>query len=315
MRYFVVGGAGFIGSHLVDSLLDDKATEKVTVFDNLSSGRTSFVAAHAGDLRFSVEVGDAGDFDRFAVAMRGHDTVCHFAANPDIAKAVKDPTVDFWQGTLLTQNVLEAMRLNDVKRIFYASGSGVYGENPACCLTEDALLQPISPYGASKLGCEALISAYCHMFGLQGTAFRFANVVGPRQTHGVVYDFIRQLRQHPDHLDVQGDGQQLKSYLAVQDAVTAMRLPDLQDGCFDVFNVSTPDRIDVKTIAAMVLCGLGLHDATVNYSGGDRGWPGDVPKIRLCADKIIARGWRPTMGSQQAIECSITALVREGAVR
>ena len=182
----VVGGAGFIGSHVVTRLLQEPGTALVRVFDNLASGSRDRLADAAADPRLELVVGDVKDLDALTVAAAGVDAAFHFAANPDIAAAVSQPDIDFWDGTYLTQNVLEAIRRNGVPRLIYASGSGVYGDLGDRNVDEDfGPLLPISTYGASKLGCEALISAYCHMFGLGASAFRFANVVGPRQTHGV----------------------------------------------------------------------------------------------------------------------------------
>ena len=204
-RVFISGGAGFIGGHLVDRLLTRAEAETVAVYDNFSSGQRWHLTPHGADRRLRVIEGDIKELSRLTEAMAGCDVVFHLAANPDIAKAISQPDIDFWEGTYLTQNVLEAMRANGVKRIFYTSGSGVYGENPQVRFTEDyGPCFPISTYGASKLACEALICSYCHMFGIKGIAFRFANVVGPRQTHGVGYDFVRRLQQDPTRLRILG---------------------------------------------------------------------------------------------------------------
>ena len=198
---FVSGGAGFIGSHLVRYLLNRKETQRVVIFDNFSSGQTSYLEGLFDNPKLVVTRGDLKDLPSVTAAMEGCDTVFHLAANPDIAKAVRQPDIDFWEGTYLAQNVLEAMRVNGVRQILYTSGSGVYGENAAVAFSESyGPCLPISTYGASKLACEALISAYCHMFDMEGRAFRFANVVGPRQTHGVGYDFVRRLKEDPSRL-------------------------------------------------------------------------------------------------------------------
>lgn len=202
-RYFIAGGAGFIGSHFTDQLLADQGVTAVTLFDNFSSGQDWHIARHRGDRRLRVMRGDVGDLGRLTAAMAGHDVVIHLASNPDIARAATEPEVDFYQGTVLTNNVVEAMRLTGASRILYASGSGVYGDLGLHEVHEDhGPLLPISTYGASKLAGEALIAAYCAMFGLTGCAFRFANVVGPRQTHGVGFDFVRRLLADPTRLTV-----------------------------------------------------------------------------------------------------------------
>ena len=205
MRAFVAGGAGFIGSHTVARLLRDPGTERVTVYDNLSSGKKEFLPRN--EPRLGVIEADLSSLDALCGAMEGHDVVFHYASNPDIARAAREPDIDFWQGTYLTQNVVEAMRRTGVTDIVYSSGSGVYGDTGLRVLGEDhSPLLPISTYGASKLAGEALICSYCHMFGLRAWVFRFANVVGPRQTHGVVFDFIHRLKADPANLAILGDG-------------------------------------------------------------------------------------------------------------
>ena len=221
-KVFVAGGAGFIGSHLVATLLRDQAIRNVVVFDNFTSGRHCYIPSEPGS-RLSVIEGDLKDIEAVKAGMIGCDCVFHLAANPDIAKAVTQPDIDFWEGTYLTQNVLEAMRATGTKSIIYTSGSGVYGENPKVPFREDyGPCIPISTYGASKLACEGLVAAYCHMFGMRGRAFRFANVVGPRQTHGVGYDFVRHLRRDPTRLQILGNGKQSKSYIHIDDVLAAI---------------------------------------------------------------------------------------------
>ena len=217
-RFFIVGGAGFLGGHFCDRLLaPDGGVAGLTVYDNFTSGREWHLAHHAGDARLRIVRGNAEDTAALAAAMAGHDVVIHLASNPDIARAAAEPTVDFWQGTALTQSVLEAMRTTSAKRIFYASGSGVYGDLGTHEAAEDhGPLVPVSTYGASKLAGESLISSYAAMFGLSGCAFRFGNVVGPRQTHGVGFDFARALLraaaagEQPISLRILGDGSQSK---------------------------------------------------------------------------------------------------------
>src|SRR5205807_5245962 len=217
----------------------------VVIFDNFSSGQTSYIPKSATDPRVEVVKGDLKKLAAVASAMAGCDTVFHLAANPDIAKAATQPDIDFWEGTYLTQNVLEAMRVNGARKILYTSGSGVYGENPKVAFAEDyGPCVPISTYGASKLGCEGLIAAYCHMFDLTGRAFRFAIVVVPRQTHGVGYDFVRRLKAASSKLRILGDGTQKKSYIHVEDVLAAIRLVDERaTDSYAMFNVATDDYI------------------------------------------------------------------------
>jgi UDP-glucose 4-epimerase len=316
-RYFVVGGAGFIGSHFVERLLPDPDVEAVTVYDNFSSGRDWHLAAHGHSTRLRVVRGDVTDLDLLTEEMRGHDTVIHLASNPDIARAVTDPAVDFDQGTLLTHHVVEAARAGDVRRLIYASGSGVYGDLGEGMAQEDhGPLEPISTYGASKLAGEALICSYCHLFGLQACALRFANVVGPRQTHGVGFDFVRKLLASPGSLTILGDGSQSKSYIHVQDVVQAALLAT-SDGRhrFRAYNVATGDHITVREIAELALEVLELppEGTAFVFTGGDRGWAGDVPIVRMDTSRIRALGWSPSLSSREALRASMRAMLPDAA--
>ena len=319
MNIFIAGGAGFIGSHIVKKLITNIDILNIIVFDNFSSGTLSHLNDVISDPKLKIIEGDIKDLDFLKTSMSSIDLVIHFAANPDIAKAVTQPDIDFWEGTYLTQNILEAMRANNVTNILYTSGSGVYGEQPNIEFQESyGPCFPISTYGASKLACEALISSYCHMFGIKGRAFRFANVVGPKQTHGVGYDFIRRLKQDPSQLRILGDGTQSKSYIYVDDVIDAMILvyensKNDRTSCFDVFNVATDDYITVTDIAyiATDIAGLSKESVNYQYTGGDRGWKGDVPKVLFDVSKIKKLGWRASKTSFQAIEASITSMYQE----
>jgi UDP-glucose 4-epimerase len=318
MKVFVSGGAGFIGSHLVARLLIDHAASSITVFDNLTSGSRAHLDSFIRDPRLKFVEGDIKNLELVTRAMHGCDTVFHLAANPDIAKAVRQPDIDFWEGTYLTSNILEAMRVNKVASVLYTSGSGVYGEAPGVAFQERyGPCFPISTYGASKLACEALISSYCHMFGMAGRAFRFANVVGPRQTHGVGYDFIRALRADSTRLRILGDGTQRKSYIHVEDVLGAVFavLENLQADPrpFDTYNVATDDYITVTEIAKLTCETMGLRPATVSfeYTGGDRGWKGDVPQVLFNVEKIKALGWHARRTSHEAMRASLQAMLDE----
>ncbi len=319
MNIFIAGGAGFIGSHFAKKLINQSEVSSIIVFDNFSSGTISHLNNTNFNSKLKVIEGDIKDLDLLKLSMNKIDLVVHFAANPDIAKAVTQPDIDFWEGTFLTQNILEAMRVNQVSQILYTSGSGVYGEQPNIAFQESyGPCFPISTYGASKLACEALISSYCHMFGIRGRAFRFANVVGPKQTHGVGYDFIRRLRQDSSQLRILGDGTQSKSYIYVDDVIDAMLLvyensKSESAVCFDVFNVATDDYITVTDIAyiATDIAGLSKDSVNYQYTGGDRGWKGDVPKVLFDVSKIKKLGWRASKTSLQAIEASITSMYQE----
>jgi UDP-glucose 4-epimerase len=315
----IVGGAGFIGSHFTDALLDDQRTERVTLYDNFSSGREWHYANHSEDERLFVVRADANDLDTLCTAMDEHDLVIHLASNPDIAAAMTNPAVDFDEGTLITHHIVEAMRRTGVSRIAYASGSGVYGDLGEVEADEDhGPLVPVSTYGASKLAGEALISAYAHMFDCQGFAFRFGNVVGRRQTHGVGFDFVRRLRDDPSRLTVMGDGTQSKSYILATDVVAAVLTAlDADIGApFSAFNVATGDYVTVREIVQLALDSLGLDDDStlVDYGPEPRGWKGDVPVVRLDTTRIRALGWRPSAGSADALRHSMNAMLDDLAV-
>jgi UDP-glucose 4-epimerase len=315
-RFFIVGGAGFIGSHFTDHLLGlsgADAVAGVTLYDNFSSGRAWHHAHHAADARLRIVRDDVEKLDALRAAMDGHDVVIHLASNPDIARAATEPDIDFWQGTALTHNVVEAMRTTSAKRILYASGSGVYGDLGAVEAGEDqGPLLPVSTYGASKLAGEALISSYAFMFGLSGCAFRFGNVVGPRQTHGVGFDFARRLLADPTALRILGDGSQSKSYIHVTDVVRAVLAAHAGTPApFRAYNVATGDYITVAEIAALAVECVGLRPGAVrfDFTGGDRGWKGDVPIVRLDTRRIQTLGWRCRLSTREALRQSILAMI------
>jgi UDP-glucose 4-epimerase len=316
-RFFIVGGAGFIGSHFTDILLAKGGVEAVTIYDNLSSGREWHFAKHLGNPKFRFVKGDVKDFEALRRAMDGSDAVIHLASNPDIARAATEPDIDFREGTYLTERVVEAMRLSSAKRILYASGSGVYGDLGLTEADEDyGPLVPISTYGASKLAGEVLISSYCHMFDLTACVFRFGNVVGPRQTHGVGFDFVRSLKKNPNQLRILGDGSQSKSYIYVEDVVGAvLTAHEKTVEKFQTYNVATGDYITVKEIARLsVECmGFALGEVKFEFTGGNRGWKGDVAVVRLNTDRIRNLGWRSRRNSREALKESMMALIRDAA--
>ncbi len=309
--YFIAGGAGFIGSHLVRRILSEQSGSTVKVFDNFSSGRMWHLDEVISDKRLTVCNGDIKDLEHLTAEISGSDVVYHFASNPDIALAMTRPDVDFWEGTYLTNNIVEAMRTAGVRNILYASGSGVYGDAGEIVTGEDYTPQlPISTYGASKLACEVLICSYCHMFGFNAGAFRFANVVGPNQTHGVGYDFVKKLREDPGKLSILGDGTQSKSYIYVSDVLDAMRLIELNHlHGHSYFNVGTEDFISVTEIADIVTEELGINGVKYEYTGGKRGWKGDVPVVRLDSGKIRKLGWSNRYNSSEAIRRSVRSII------
>ena len=312
--YFLAGGAGFIGSHFTDRLLASSEVSRVTIFDNFSSGREWHVEEHRADHRLQIIRGDVSDLFALTDAISGHDVVVHLASNPDIARAATEPEIDFYEGTALTNNIVEAMRRSAVSRLVYASGSGVYGDCGITELAEDhGPLAPVSTYGASKLAGEALIASYCAMFGLTACAFRFGNVVGARQTHGVGFDFLRRLHCDPSRLRILGNGKQSKTYLHVSDVIDAVlaAFAEIKTG-FAVFNVGTGDSITVTEIAELAVQCLGINPTPFfEYTGGDRGWKGDVPVVRLDTRKIRSLGWQPKLNSRQAIYLSLKELIAD----
>lgn len=304
-RAFVVGGAGFIGSHLTERLI---AQAPVTVFDNLSIGKREFLA-RALEGSCTLVQGDALDLPALQQAMAGHDTVFHFAANPEARRGLENPRLDLEQGTIATWNVLEAMRRTGAKRLVFASSGTMYGDTLQNCAEGDLGKLPISLYGASKFACEGLISAFVECFGLSAWIYRFGNVVGPRGTHGAALDFLNKLKLNGEELEVLGDGRQSKPYVHVNDCVGGV-LYGLEHASerLNVYNIAPPDFTSVRRIAELCIAASPYPRARIRYTGGDRGWPGDVPHSRLNAEKLNALGYRVSLTSDQAVEAAVRAL-------
>ena len=312
MKYFITGGAGFIGSHLVDRLI---STGAVTVYDNLSSGKREFISQHLDNPNFNFIQADILDRGQLSTAIKGSDVVFHLSFNPDVRLGQHDTAADLNQGTIATYNVLEAMRRQGIGKIIFASSSVVYGETSGEPVSEDhGPLQPISLYGAAKLASEGLITAFCHLFNMQAWVFRFANVVGPRATHGVVYDFIHKLKKNAKELEILGDGKQAKSYIYVSDCVDGLLYGyQHSDGQVNVFNLGNHDTVDVTTIGRILLEQMGLSEVKLKYTGGSRGWPGDVPRICLETSRMEKLGWKPKYSSEEAIRLAIREILAESA--
>lgn len=305
----ITGGAGFIGSHLVDRLIKNN---KVIVLDNLVSGKEEFIQEHANNPNFEFHKVDLLN-DNIDNYFKNIDEVWHLAANPDIRAALKDTRIDVEQNILVTYKVLEAMRKNNVNNIFFTSTSTIYGEAKQMPTPENySPLVPISLYGSTKLACESLISSYCHTFGIRAIIFRFANIIGERSTHGIIYDFINKLKNNPNELEILGDGTQCKSYLLINDCIDAMFFAKEKiKERFEVFNIGSEDKINVKRIAEIVCEEMGLKNVKFNFiSGADgRGWKGDVKMMQLSIEKIKSLGWKPKFNSEEAVrECTKTLL-------
>lgn len=307
----VTGGAGFIGSHLVDSLI--AKGNKVTIFDNLSSGKMKFIERHLENPDFALIEGDLLDKDAIEKACENVNIVCHLAANPDVRLGTSDTKVHFNQNIVATYNLLEAMRINSVKKILFTSTSTVYGEASVMPTPESyGPLMPISLYGASKLACEALITSYSHTFDIQAWIFRFANIVGSRGTHGITVDFINKLRENPAQLEILGDGKQEKSYLHVSECVNAIIFAmENSKREINIFNIGSEDTISATGIGKIVVEEMGLSNVSFAYTGGSRGWKGDVPKMRLAIEKLKEIGWKPVYSSEKSVRETARALLDE----
>jgi len=308
MRYFVTGGAGFIGSNLVDRLLAHG--HDVVAFDNLSTGFASFLANARTNERFSFFDGDLLDDTALTTAMAGADFVFHLAANADVRFGTQHPRKDLEQNTIATCNVLEAMRANRIQRMAFTSTGSVYGEPDVFPTPEDAPF-PIqtSLYAASKLAGEAQISASCEGFGFQATIFRFVSILGPRYTHGHVFDFYRKLLDDPTHLPVLGNGRQRKSYLHVDDALDAVLLAiDRAPSRLNIFNLGAGDYCEVLDSIGWITSKLGLSPK-IELAGGERGWIGDSPFIFLDTTRIRSLGWTPRYSIREGVLSTLTWLM------
>ena len=310
MNILVAGGAGFIGSHLCDALLSKNNT--VIVADKLIMGSKNIehLSQNTRFMFYEMELANQDNVDKLFKDNK-IDIVYHMAANSDIQKSANDTSIDFNDTLLTTRVLLESMRKNNVKNIFFASTSAVYGEMPDIVLNEETGgLKPVSYYGGAKLASEALISSYVSMCDMNAVIFRFPNVIGPRLTHGVVYDFVKKLRNNPKELEILGNGTQCKPYIYVTDLVNAIvKLTEQFELGVDVFNISVmSEGTSVTHIAEIVVDVLGLSDVEFKYTGGDRGWKGDVPRFKYDISKVLATGWKPEYTSDEAIRKAAQSL-------
>jgi len=309
--HFITGGAGFIGSHLVDKLL--KRGERVTVYDNFVSGHWSNVEHHLNDKRFKIIRGDLLNLKKLKVSMKNHSVVWHLGANTDIRKGDKITDLDFKNCTIATRNVLEAMRQLKIKNIVFTSSSTVYGDIGNKYMVESmGPLLPICLYGAGKLAGEGLISAYSYLFDIRGLIFRFGNVVGSRMGHGVILDFIKKLKKNSKELLILGDGKQQKNFFLVEDCVNGMItiLKKSKAQC-NVYNLGNSSFTTIKKVADIVVKEMKLEKVKYRYTGGRSGWKGDVPIVRYNIKKAGKMGWKPKYSSDQTVKIATGRLLKK----
>lgn len=309
MRYFVTGGAGFIGSNMVDRLLSEPENE-VVAYDNFSTGRREFLEEALKNPRFTLAEGDTLDEEAMTKAMAGCDFVFHFAANADVRMGTEHPSKDLNQNTIATFHVLEAMRANGIKRIGFSSTGSVYGEAEVIPTPEDAPF-PVqtSLYGASKLACEGLLAAYAEGFDYQVYIFRFVSILGERYTHGHVFDFVKKLQADPTKLHILGNGKQRKSYLYVKDCMEAI-LTVIRNAKekVNIFNLGTDEYCEVNDSVGWICKKLGVTPE-FTYAGGERGWIGDNPFIYLDTKKVRSLGWKPNATIEEGVVKTVEYLL------
>ncbi|WP_191400341.1 NAD-dependent epimerase/dehydratase family protein [Flavonifractor sp. An306] len=302
MKVMVAGGAGFIGSHLIDALLAEG--NDVVCVDNFFIGTRENIAHLHGNSHFKFYEQDLTDLERMLEIFKAEQVeyVFHLAANSDIQASAQSPMIEYKNTYSTTFILLECMRLCGVKKLFFASTSAVYGEQMGVEVSEDAVaLKPISYYGGAKLGSEGIISSFAYMNDMSVLVFRFPNVIGPRLTHGVIFDFVKRLKADPTHLRILGDGTQSKPYIYVMDLVDAiMRFKDVEKGV-TLYNVGVETQTSVTRIAEIVCEKMGLPEIPFEYTGGRGGWKGDVPVFAYNLDKIHAAGWGASMTSDEAV--------------
>jgi UDP-glucose 4-epimerase len=312
MKALVTGGAGFIGSHIVDYLI--KKGKPVKIIDNLSSGNLDNLSQWKYNKLYEFIKADLLDKEKINETVKGCDEIYHLAANPEVNVKKASPEDHFKQNIEATYNLLEAMRLDGNQRfIIFTSTSTIYGEAEQIPTKESyGPLKPISMYGASKLACEALISAYASMFGFRGLIYRLANVVGHRTNHGVIYDFVKKLHENPNELEVLGDGSQSKSYLYIDDCISGIMCGIKSKSDIEIYNIGSEDRTNVLAIAETVKKEMGLNNAEIKLTGGvdgGRGWKGDVKIMQLNMNNLKRIGWIPRYSSDEAVKLTVRSII------
>ena len=307
MKYLITGGAGFIGSHLIEKLISD---HEIVVLDNMSEGDSAFIAKHESNPNFKFIKGDLNNSQDIASALAGVDAVFHLAAHRDVRAGANNPRKDIDDGILVTYNLLEEMRSAGIKDIIFSSSQTVYGEVSDEPVSESfGPMIPISIYGASKMACESLVMAYSHTFEMRSWIFRFANIVGPGGTHGVIPDFIKKLKNDNSKMEILGDGSQTKPYLAVEDCIDGIIFGfENSSDAVNLFNLGTDGWTSVTRVAEIVVEECNLENVEFSYTGGKRGWVGDVPRIRLSSDKIKKLGWKAQHDSDEAVRLAARSL-------
>ncbi|HEY4415309.1 MAG TPA: NAD-dependent epimerase/dehydratase family protein [Verrucomicrobiae bacterium] len=320
--YLVTGGAGFIGSHLIDALLAESSTTEIRVLDNFSSGRHEHLAHHSGDARLKIIPVELLELEKIAPHFERVDQVFHLAANPDARWGIDNTRLDLEQETIVTYNVMESMRRHKVPGIVFSSSGTVYGdvgttvthENLGPCL-------PVSLYGAGKLASEGLLSAFCGTFGTRAIIFRFGNIVGERTTHGVIFDFLNQLTKSPANLKVLGNGFQAKPYVYVRDLAAGLifgkeKCNELATGKFNVFNLAPSGATNVRFIANELVTQLGFAGQTqIHYGESAQGWPGDVAQSRMDSAKLAQAGFSLARSSDEAVRLAISRILESRGLR
>lgn len=306
-KVLITGVAGFIGSNLAEYLLSSGF--QVVGIDNLSTGNLDFLQAPLSNRKFTFYEIDLQDPDALYPFLSGTDIVYHFAANADVRFGSNHPRRDLEQNTIVTHNVLEAMRISGVVKIVFSSTGSIYGESLTSPTPENAPF-PIqtSLYGASKLACEGLIQAYCETFNMQSWIFRFVSILGPRYSHGHVFDFYKQLKQHPEFLKVLGNGHQRKSYLHVSDCIKAIEIGiSSSKNNVNIYNLGVNNTCEVRESVNWISEKMGLNP-TVEFGTEARGWIGDNPLIHLAIDEITSLGWKPQYSIKESIESTVEYL-------
>ena len=314
MKYFVTGGAGFIGSHFVEDLLNKK--NEVVVFDNFSTGQIRFLENIENHKNLLIIRGDLLDKESLESSIKGCDTVYHFAANADVMKSFEDPYRDFNQNLLATMNLLDAMRKNKINKIIFSSTAAALGEPETFPTSEDCPIpSQTSLYGASKIGAEAMISAFCEGYGFEAYIFRFVSLLGSRYPHGHVFDFVKQLITNKNELIILGNGKQKKSFLNIKDCVKAINLVAEKNKTalknkhnIEIYHLGNSDFINIKKSAAIICNEMSLNPKII-YKGGERGWVGDSPFVFLDISKIKNEGWKPEFTIEHSIRETVRWLI------